>query len=82
LSVSRFQHLFKKEIGVSFTQYVKQQRLRKARKLLEATHLRIKEIRAQIGECNEKKFLQNFKKTYGVTPTEYRKNFHNNRKSQ
>ena len=74
VSVSRLQHLFKNEFGVSINQYVKNLRLQKARELLETTHLRVQEIRVAVGYSHDTHFVTDFKNTYGQTPTEYRKN--------
>lgn len=79
VSVSHFQHLFKKEVRVCAVKYINNLRLEKARRLLENTHLRIKEIRFKVGAPNEAHFLQDFKRKFGVTPKNYRKNFHNSR---
>lgn len=75
MSVSRLQHLFKKETGTSITKYIKELRLQKAREFLETTHLSIKEIRGKVGIANEPHFLHDFKRRFGRTPSEYRKNF-------
>jgi transcriptional regulator GlxA family with amidase domain len=58
---------------LSFTQYVKELRLEKARIFLETTHLRVKEIRARVGATNETHFLRCFKQKFGRTPNQYRK---------
>lgn len=75
LSVSRFQHLFKQEVEMSFVNYVRERRLQKTRELLETTHLRIQEICVKVGASNETHFLRDFKQKFGLTPTQYRKNF-------
>lgn len=73
ISASYFQHLFKRDVGSSFTQYLRKLRLRKAQSFLETTHLRVKEIRAKIGAGNETHFWRDFKNSFGKTPNEYRK---------
>lgn len=79
VSVSRFQHLFKEEVGMSFSNHVKNLRLQKARQLLEVTHLSVKEIQAKVGATDETHFSRDFKQKFDKTPTEYRKNFRNSR---
>ena len=79
LSVSHFQHLFKREIGKSFTQYVRDLRLQKACELLEKTNMRIQEIRVEVGATDDTHFLRDFKRKFGRTPTEYCKSFPINR---
>ena len=75
LSVSRFRHLFKNETGMSVVQYVKTMRLKKAKELLESTPLSIKQIMAEVGIKDKSNFCRDFKKTYGLSPVKYRKNF-------
>lgn len=75
LSVSRFQHLFKKEVQISFVKYINNRRLEKARYLLETTHLKINEIRLKVGVKNEAHFLNDFKRKFGASPVNYRKNY-------
>jgi two-component system, response regulator YesN len=75
LSVSRFQHLFKKEVQISFIKYINNLRLEKARELLETTHFRVKGIRFAVGIKNEAHFLHNFREKFGATPKNYRKSY-------
>jgi transcriptional regulator GlxA family with amidase domain len=82
LSVSRFQHLFKKEVEISIVKYINNLRLQKARKLLETSHLHVKEIRIQIGVTNESHFQRDFKRKFGETPNNYRNIFRNSRNGQ
>lgn len=73
LSVSRFQHLFKKEVGVCFLKYLKTARLKKAATLLETSNLRVKEIRVQVGATNDTHFVREFEKFFGASPSAFRK---------
>ncbi len=75
MSVSYFQHLFKKEAQICAVKYIKNLKLEKARRLLETTHLSIKEIRFEVGVPNEAHFLSDFKRRFGKTPKNYRRNF-------
>ena len=79
MSVSHFQHLFKKELHTSVIKYISELRMQKARKLLETSHLQVKEIRMKVGVMNEAHFLRLFKQKFGVTPNNYRKIFRNGR---
>jgi two-component system response regulator YesN len=79
LSASHLQHLFKEEAQISIIKYINDLRLHKARELLETTHLRIKEIRIKVGATNEAHFLEDFKRKFGSTPSNYRKVFQNSR---
>ena len=71
LSPSRFSHLFKRETGLSPVQYLKLTRIQKAKGLLEATHLSIKEVAGQVG-LDSSRLGKSFKETYGMTPLQYR----------
>ena len=75
LSAPHFQKLFKINIGMSPIEYLRDLRLERARELLETTFLQIQEIKTKVGIQNDSHFTRDFKKKYGVTPTEYRK-FH------
>ena len=75
VSPSYLQNLFKKEVGVSLAKYVKNARMQKSLELLKTSHLRIQEILTKIGVSEETHFLRDFKKKFGKTPTQYRKNY-------
>ena len=68
LSPSRTGYLFKIETGMSIGRFVKDQRLEKARELLETTSLSVKEIRVRVGITDHSHFTRDFKLAYGVTP--------------
>jgi len=72
LSPSRFRHLFKAEIGCSPTRYLKLFRLQKAKDLLEATELSVKQIMGQVGMSDESHFVRDFQQVYNLPPTKYR----------
>ena len=80
VSVSHFQHLFKREVHASPIKYINNLRLEKARELLVTSHLRVKEIRLKVGATNKAHFLRGFKRKFGETPNNYRKNFRNGEK--
>ena len=65
---------FKKEVGVNFSEYLMELRLRKALRLLRGTDMRIGEIADSVGLPNVSYFTAAFKKQYHMTPTEIRKN--------
>lgn len=64
--------LFKKEMGVTLTDYVSQQRIIHARHLLLDTDFPIKSIAQQCGIADMNYFVRMFKRTVGVTPKVYR----------
>ena len=75
LSSSRLRHLFKQETGQTPTQYLKQLRLKHSENLLRTTFLSIKEIARSSGLISVSYFVREFKKTFGLSPTVYRRKF-------
>ncbi len=65
--------LFHKEVGVTFSSYIKNLRMNKAKELLCSTSLKFYEISEQIGYTDPKYFSRVFKETCGQLPGEYRK---------
>ncbi len=72
LSTSRFYYLFNSEIRMPPARYLRIVRMQAAKDLLETTFLSVKEIVALAGFNDESHFVRNFKKLYGVTPSEHR----------
>lgn len=75
LSRSRLHYLFKAQLGMPTIQYVRMRRRERARELLRTTSLNVKEVRVRVGLHDHSHFARQFKKTYGVTPSEYRRSF-------
>jgi transcriptional regulator GlxA family with amidase domain len=75
LSAAHLQKLFKSQMGMPPIAYLRELRLEKARELLENSFSPTKLIGYEVGMCDQSHFSCDFKKKYGVTPTEYRK-FH------
>ena len=67
--------LFKSEIGVGFLTYLTNMRLEKAKKLLVSTALSVAEIAEQCGYSDYRVFTKVFKKTEGITPSQFRRDF-------
>lgn len=59
-------------LGITPTDFIRNVRLKHAALLLTETNLNINEIAMQTGFNTPRNFSENFKKTFGVTPTEYR----------
>ncbi len=72
LSLSRFRHLFKSEVGMSPQHYVRLLRLQRARRLLQSSLLRVKEIAAIIGVNDVSHFVRNYKALHRETPSQTR----------
>lgn len=66
-------HLFKQKMGVGFSQYVNQLRLRYAHGLLDQRIYSVAEVAAQCGYSDAFYFSKVFKKAVGIPPNEYRK---------
>ena len=74
MNYSMLSYLFKQYTGKNFVSYLKEIRIREAKKLLAETDLKIIEISQKVGYENEKHFMKTFKSEVGVSATEYRKN--------
>lgn len=73
LSKPHLQRLFKTEAGMSPIAYLHDLRLERASELLVATFRRVSEISYEVGLLDDSHFTRDFKKKFGVPPTEYRK---------
>ena len=71
-SKNYFSYLFKKEMGVSFVEYLNQVRIEEAKKLLETTDEKSYEISKRVGYSDNKYFSIVFKKYTGMSPAQYR----------
>lgn len=71
VNASYLSALFKKEMGVTLSDYVSQQRIRKAIKLLNSTNMQIQDVASESGIYDVNYFRKLFKKMTGQTPTEY-----------
>ena len=67
--------LFKSKIGVNFLTYFTNIRMEQAKKLLLTTSLPIAEVSEQSGYADYQVFTKVFKKSEGVTPSQYRRDF-------
>ncbi|SDS15342.1 two-component system, response regulator YesN [Paenibacillaceae bacterium GAS479] len=72
ISAGYFCGLFKREVKLTFLQYVMQLRMELAQELLRTTELKAFEIAERIGFSEPNYFSFCFKKHMGVTPKEYR----------
>lgn len=72
LSTSYLCTLFKNETGQTLNQYLTDFRIEKAKKLLRDPRYRITDISSQVGYSDGNYFGKIFKKSVGVSPSEYR----------
>ncbi len=82
LSVWRFCHIFRSEVGMSPIKYLRFLRMERAKQLLESSFLSIKEIGHLVGLHDESHFVRDFKKAYGLSPKCYRTLFINGQSSE
>lgn len=73
VNASYLSALFKKEMGTTLTDYISQQRIRRAITLINSTNLQIQDIASESGIYDVNYFRKLFKKVTGKTPTEYAK---------
>ena len=75
LSAQYISQLFKNEIGVGFLAYLTNIRMERAKQLLLSTSLSIAEVSEQSGYGDYRVFTKVFKKSEGITPSQYRRDF-------
>ena len=75
LSSQYISQLFKSEIGVNFLAYLTNIRMERAKKLLLTTSLSIAEVAQQSGYGDYRVFTKVFRKSEGITPSQYRQDF-------
>ena len=68
-----FSSYFKKTFGINYVEYLNKVRLSHAKEMLKDSALSISEIGEKTGYLNSSTFTTTFKKYYGISPSEYRK---------
>ena len=68
-----FSRIFKEQVGVNLTDYIKKKRIGEAARLLCDSDLKIEEIMHRVGYTDKNHFYKNFKEIYDMTPASYRK---------
>lgn len=66
-------HQFKKETGMTVTNYIHEKRIEQATTLLNTTSLSIQEIAEKVGILELNYFSKLFKKQIGMSPSDYKK---------
>jgi AraC-like DNA-binding protein len=74
LSSSRFSHLFREAMGVSFGKFAARARLAATTMDLKKSTMTIEDIADKWGFVDHSHYLKSFKKLYGCTPRQYQKN--------
>lgn len=75
ISPAYFSYIFKKEMKTTFINYLIQIRMEAAKELLRTSDMRSLEIAGKIGYSDPNYFSFCFKKSFGISPTEYRNSF-------
>lgn len=73
LNTSYLSSLFKKETGMTLTDYVNTNRINTAKRLLKSTTLSIQAVAASVGIPDIHYFTRLFRRETGLSPREYRK---------
>jgi AraC family transcriptional regulator len=75
LSTAHFARMFRKSTGESPHQFVLRRRLERATAMLRAPDARVLDVAMACGFKTQQHFAQAFRDVWGVSPTEYRRNF-------
>ncbi|MBQ8956213.1 MAG: AraC family transcriptional regulator, partial [Lachnospiraceae bacterium] len=73
LNPSYFSSIFKKELKISFSNYLTQKRIEEACGLLLRSNLSLSDIAYEVGFENQSYFSHSFRRHTGMSPKEYRK---------
>lgn len=68
--------LFKKEVGITISEYIQQVKINEAKKLIEYSNTPISEICSLLNFTDQSYFTKVFKKHTGITPKQYREKHH------
>ncbi|MDR1062057.1 MAG: AraC family transcriptional regulator [Clostridiales bacterium] len=69
---SYLSRMYKKKMGMSMSEYICEQRLKKARQLLSASNCKIKDVAEAAGFSSPSYFTQCFSRAFSISPQEYR----------
>lgn len=73
LSPKYFSTLFKEKTGISFSDWLHDVRIARAREWLETRDFSITEVSRRVGYISARTFRRAFKKRMGMTPSDYKK---------
>ncbi len=77
MNSSYLSHLFRKQTGQKYAQYLNSIRIEKAKELLVSSDRKLYQISKAVGYDNSKYFFRVFKKWVGMTPEQYRASLSN-----
>lgn len=75
---SYLSHLFKKEVGISISEYIQKERIEKSKKLILSGEKSLANIYLSLGFIDQSHFTKTFKKIVGITPKEYKILYYSN----
>ena len=73
LSEDYLSYLFKKNMGINLSKYIRNQRLQASKEMLKDNYS-VSDIAYYLGFCSESYFISCFKKEFGKTPKQFRNN--------
>lgn len=76
LSPSYLSRLFKKEMGMSVSGFIREKKIERAQNLLKYSDFSLIEIANYLAFSSQSHFIQTFEKQVGVTPKKYRDRFY------
>ncbi len=76
LSASYLSRLFKKELGISISDYILEKKIEKAENLLKYSDYSLVDIANYLAFSSQSHFIQTFKKAVGLTPNKYRNQYY------
>ena len=72
VSASYLSRLFKKETGISVSEYIREQKIHVAKNLLRFSDYPMIDIANRLSFSSQSHFIQQFREAVGVTPKKYR----------
>lgn len=72
MSTSYLSRLFKKETGISVSDYIRRQKIDMAKNLLKYSEYSMIEIANRLSFSSQSHFIQQFREIVGMTPKKYR----------
>lgn len=75
MNESYLSRIFKDELGITISDYIKKTRLEKAKELLKENDMRVKDVAITIGIQDQLYFSRLFTKFFNITPSEYREKY-------
>lgn len=76
LSPSYLSRIFKQNMGISLSEYIRQKKIEKAEHLLRYSDLSLVKIANTLSFSSQSHFIQTFEQFVGMTPKKYRDNYY------